>query len=59
MTAIAKSAKTHPAAKKCCGWEEPATCIRGLTRYLIFTQALLSVKVFQLFAILSCKFMAI
>ena len=24
MTAIAKSAKTHPAAKKCCGWEEPA-----------------------------------
>ena len=23
MTAIAKSAKTHPAAKKCCGWEEP------------------------------------
>ena len=24
MTAIAKSAKTHPAAKKFCGWEEPA-----------------------------------
>ena len=24
MTAIAKSAKTHPAAKKCFGWEEPA-----------------------------------
>ena len=24
MTAIAKSAKRHPAAKKCCGWEEPA-----------------------------------
>ena len=24
MTAIAKSAKTHPAAKKCCGWEEHA-----------------------------------
>ena len=24
MTAIAKSAKTHPVAKKCCGWEEPA-----------------------------------
>ena len=22
MTAIAKSAKTHSAAKKCCGWEE-------------------------------------
>ena len=26
MTAIAKSAKRHPAAKKCCGWEEPAIC---------------------------------
>ena len=26
MTAIAKSAKTHPAAKKFCGWEEPALC---------------------------------
>ena len=24
MTAIVKSAKRHPAAKKCCGWEEPA-----------------------------------
>ena len=24
MTAIAKSAKTQPAAKKFCGWEEPA-----------------------------------
>ena len=24
MTAIAKSAKRHPAAKKFCGWEEPA-----------------------------------
>ena len=24
ISAIAKSAKTHPAAKKCCGWEEPA-----------------------------------
>ena len=23
MTAIAKSAKTPPAAKKCCGWKEP------------------------------------
>ena len=27
MTAIAKSAKTHPAAKKCWGWEELAICI--------------------------------
>ena len=26
MRAIAKSAKRHPAAKKCCGWEEPAIC---------------------------------
>ena len=26
MRAIAKSAKIHPAAKKCCGWEEPAIC---------------------------------
>ena len=26
MTAMAKSAKRHPAAKKCCGWEEPAIC---------------------------------
>ena len=26
MTAIAKSAKTHPAAKTYCGWEEPAIC---------------------------------
>ena len=30
MTAIAKSAKTHPAAKKFCGWEEPAICIPHL-----------------------------
>ena len=26
MTAIAKSAKRHLAAKKCCGWEEPVIC---------------------------------
>ena len=26
MTAIAKSAKRHPAAKTCCGWEENAIC---------------------------------
>ena len=26
MRAIAKSAKIHPAAKKCCGWGEPAIC---------------------------------
>ena len=26
IRAIAKSAKIHPAAKKCCGWEEPAIC---------------------------------
>ena len=26
MTAIAKSAKTNPAAKKSCGWEEPFIC---------------------------------
>ena len=26
MRAIAKSAKIHPAAKKCCGWEKPAIC---------------------------------
>ena len=26
MTAMAKSAKRHPAAKKCCDWEEPAIC---------------------------------
>ena len=26
MRAIAKSAKIHPTAKKCCGWEEPAIC---------------------------------
>ena len=24
MRATTKSAKIHPAAKKCCGWEEPA-----------------------------------
>ena len=23
MRVIVKSAKTYPAAKKCCGWEEP------------------------------------
>ena len=28
MTAIEKSAKIHPAAKKCCGWEEPAICVK-------------------------------
>ena len=27
MTAMAKSAKKHPAAKKCCGLEEPAICM--------------------------------
>ena len=26
MRAITKSTKRHPAAKKCCGWEEPAIC---------------------------------
>ena len=26
MRAIVKSAKTHAAAKKCCGWEESAIC---------------------------------
>ena len=26
MIVIAKSAKRHLAAKKCCGWEEPAIC---------------------------------
>ena len=26
MTVIAKSAKTHPAAKNSCGWEELAIC---------------------------------
>ena len=26
MRAITKSAKRNPAAKKCCGWEEPAIC---------------------------------
>ena len=34
MTAIAKSAKRHPAAKKCCGWEEPAICIYINTMYM-------------------------
>ena len=29
MTAIAKSAKIHPAAKKCCSWEEPAICSKN------------------------------
>ena len=24
MRAIPKTAKIHPVAKKCCGWEEPA-----------------------------------
>ena len=31
MTAIAKSAKRHPAAKKCCGWEEPAIYVGSKT----------------------------
>ena len=31
MTATAKSAKTHPTAKKCCGWEEPFFCLIQLT----------------------------
>ena len=26
MRAIPKTAKIHPAAKQCCGWEEPALC---------------------------------
>ena len=26
MTAIVKSAKINPAAKKCFGWEEPVIC---------------------------------
>ena len=26
MRAIPKTAKIHPAAKKCCGWEKPAIC---------------------------------
>ena len=31
MTAIAKSAKPLPLAKKCCGWEEPPRCHERLT----------------------------
>ena len=30
MRVIAKQAKTHPAAKKCCGWEEPAIYVYEL-----------------------------
>ena len=40
MTAIAKSAKRHPAAKKCCGWEEPTICsyqVIGISRGLSVT----------------------
>ena len=29
MTVITKSAKTHSAAKKCCGWEEPVIYVGG------------------------------
>ena len=38
MRALAKSAKIHPATKKCCGWDEPAidelfTDFKCLDRY--------------------------
>ena len=33
ITVIAKSAKTHPAAEKCCGWEEHAICATVRTKY--------------------------
>ena len=29
MAVIAKSAKTHDSAKKCCGWEEPAIYMKA------------------------------
>ena len=28
MRVIPKTAKIHPAAKKCCGWKKPAICAK-------------------------------
>ena len=45
MRAIPKSAKRHPAAKKCCGWEEPAICpgdICPYQQYLPVTDTILT-----------------
>ena len=33
ITVIAKSAKTHPAAEKCCGWDEHAIYTTVRTKY--------------------------
>ena len=41
MTALAKSAKTHHAPKKYCGWEEPAI-------YTFYPIIVLLTKVFKL-----------
>ena len=39
MTAIAKLGNTHPAAKKFCGWEEPAMCVQyAYNRFTIYVQ---------------------
>ena len=39
MRAIAKSAKRHPAAKKCCGWEEPAICDDEAHKVVLLTHS--------------------
>ena len=44
MTAMAKSAKRHPAARKCCGWEELAIWLRYKFRYHMQIFRLLSRK---------------
>ena len=59
MTAIAKSAKTHPAARKCCGWEEPAICpfhhYIGTFWYLVSKQFHDHPVVIHLERLLRCK----
>ena len=44
MRAIPKTAKIHPAAKKCCGWEKPAICKQGSNQAYGETLLLWSVK---------------
>ena len=47
MTVIAKSAQTHTAAKKCCGWEEPAIWCHDLWHHRILHYDIISVPLAQ------------
>ena len=45
MNEIPKSAKMHPAAKKCCGWQEPAIWINVAKTDVVWTNVPVTVAI--------------